>query len=237
MRIGFVTPYLTRVGWRRFHERTAPRAEPRDRETRVRVFGLEDSSAAEDLATWHPVPVEAFPVRGPRAFGYAPALGRALRRRRVDLVSLTRLWMYSSVAAQHSHKPCVVSPHGMLDPWALALSRWKKETRRRAFFKTRTCARRPASTRCANRRQIRFAPTACAIRFALFPTASTSPHRTTNRRRGPDRSRRMKRCCSISVGCIRRKGCRLCSGPGRAADPAWHLVIAGWDQARPRGRV
>ncbi len=113
MKIGCVTPFLTRSGGGVFTsvQRLAQElATGHD----VRVFGLEDPAAADDLATWNPLPMAAYPVHGPRAFGYAPALGRALREAPLDLVHSHGLWMYPSLAAHRSGKPCLISlPHGM----------------------------------------------------------------------------------------------------------------------------
>jgi poly(glycerol-phosphate) alpha-glucosyltransferase len=48
----------------------------------------------------------------------------------LDILHSHGLWMYPSVVARkwasRNGKPHVVSPRGMLDPWALANSRWKK---------------------------------------------------------------------------------------------------------------
>jgi poly(glycerol-phosphate) alpha-glucosyltransferase len=49
---------------------------------------------------------------------------------RADLVHAHGLWTYLSAAALREHRrtgtPVVISPHGMLDPWALAFSRLRK---------------------------------------------------------------------------------------------------------------
>ncbi len=57
------------------------------------------------------------------------ATGRLIRDARVDLLHCHGLWMYPSLAAlklTSGRLPSVISPHGMLDPWALRNSRWKK---------------------------------------------------------------------------------------------------------------
>jgi poly(glycerol-phosphate) alpha-glucosyltransferase len=67
---------------------------------------------------------------GPAAFGYSPDLLPALEAAGLDLVHLHGIWMYSSLAcarwAGRSGRPSIVSAHGMLDPWALRNSTWKK---------------------------------------------------------------------------------------------------------------
>jgi glycosyltransferase involved in cell wall biosynthesis len=98
--------------------------------SRVRVFGLDDPTPAIEILRNRGVPVLAATSHGPRSFGYAPGLDRALRAAPADLLHVHGLWMYPSVAAPHwadaRQAPYLVSPHGQLDSWALAHRRWKK---------------------------------------------------------------------------------------------------------------
>ncbi len=97
---------------------------------RVEVFGIDDERPARDRDGSGNFDVRVFPVRGPAAFGFAAGLATALRESRPDLVHAHGLWMYPSVASlgwsRRSGAPRVVSPHGMLDAWAIRNSRWKK---------------------------------------------------------------------------------------------------------------
>jgi poly(glycerol-phosphate) alpha-glucosyltransferase len=97
--------------------------------TVVEALGLEDGRFSLDQGQW-PVPARVLPVLGPATFGYAPGLARALQRLDPDLLHLHGLWMYPSVAAaawaRRLRRPLLISPHGMLDPWALRHSGWKK---------------------------------------------------------------------------------------------------------------
>ncbi len=96
----------------------------------VEVFGTDDGQGREYLDSWKPVHTHLFPVKGVQSFGYAPALGSALNAAGLDVLHLHGLWMYSSVAgrrwAKIEAKPYVITTHGMLDPWALHNSYWKK---------------------------------------------------------------------------------------------------------------
>src|ERR1041385_7906135 len=96
----------------------------------VEAFGLDEVDAGDDLARWLPLRVSTFPVRGPRALGYSPSLKQALNGNRFDLLHTHGLWQYPSRVVHSWHvrvrKPYVVSPHGMLDPWAVRNSYWKK---------------------------------------------------------------------------------------------------------------
>jgi poly(glycerol-phosphate) alpha-glucosyltransferase len=96
----------------------------------VSVLGMRDEFTQSDIGAWHPVPVYTFAVHGPRAFAYAPGLSSKLLALSPELVHVHGLWQYLSLAAlawhRKSRRPYLVSPHGMLDPWALANSTWKK---------------------------------------------------------------------------------------------------------------
>ena len=71
-------------------------------------------------------------VLGSEAFGYAPNLGAALDAGNFSLLHTSGIWMYPSLASlrwsrrRDGRRPYVVSPHGMLDPWAVRNSRFKK---------------------------------------------------------------------------------------------------------------
>ena len=75
-------------------------------------------------------PVRLHRRLGPEAFGFAPRMQHALSAEGPDLVHVHGIWMYPSRASlawsRRSARPVVISPHGMLDPWALARSPWKK---------------------------------------------------------------------------------------------------------------
>ncbi len=96
----------------------------------VRVLGIKDEHTGEDIASWCPILPLVFPARRPRSFGYSPDMVRALSDLDPDLLHTHGLWMYPSLAgagwSRRTRKPHMVSPHGMLDPWALRNSRWKK---------------------------------------------------------------------------------------------------------------
>ena len=96
----------------------------------INVYGMCDEFTEEDIAEWKPVDVHAYSITGPRAFGYAPALRRQLLAAGDDILHVHGLWQYPSVVAPAWHRKCcgpyVISPHGMLDPWAVGNSAWKK---------------------------------------------------------------------------------------------------------------
>ncbi len=96
----------------------------------VQILGTLDTDTAADNSSWHPLSPETFKVTGPRNFGLARGMGAALERCQPDLQHVHGLWMYCSLVNyryyRQRQRPYVISPHGMLDPWAVRNSAWKK---------------------------------------------------------------------------------------------------------------
>lgn len=103
----------------------------------TRVFGLGDTLWLTEQTGWRGAPAEAFQTVGPPALGYAPGLGRALRDFAPDVVHTHGIWMFTSATVAQwratSGMPYVISPHGMLDSWAIRTSRLKKRVARWLF--------------------------------------------------------------------------------------------------------
>jgi poly(glycerol-phosphate) alpha-glucosyltransferase len=96
----------------------------------VTVYSIRDLHSPLDVTSWAPVDVRLFEGEGPAALGFSPDLQRAVMASDSDVFVTHGLWRHSSrVVSRWSsdrRKPYVVNPHGMLDPWAIANSRWKK---------------------------------------------------------------------------------------------------------------
>lgn len=97
---------------------------------RVDVLTLEDDQTAGDLPQWSPLTPTVLPRR--LGFGYSPGLKRALDRSLgvQTVCHVHGIWLYPSKAAMdvslRRGSPRIISPRGMLDPWALRVSAWKK---------------------------------------------------------------------------------------------------------------
>jgi poly(glycerol-phosphate) alpha-glucosyltransferase len=96
----------------------------------VGVLGLWDENWERDRGVWLPLAARACRYLGPRALAWSPEMDAALAESGAGVVHLHGLWQYPSVVTRHLWKkrgtPYVISPRGMLDPWALRNSRWKK---------------------------------------------------------------------------------------------------------------
>lgn len=199
----------------------------------VRVFGLQDAYYAEDIAAWSPVSVQGWPVSGPRAFGYAPGLSDALALHEAEVLHVAGLWMYPSLANLRSQRkggrPYVISPHGMLDAWALRNSAWKKRLAAAWFERAHLAGAACLHALCEPEYQ--------AIRaygltnpVCVMPNGVDLPDLTAPARAAPwpDDGRKTM----LFLGRLHpKKGLVPLLQAWRAvSDPRWRLVIAGWDQ-------
>lgn len=96
----------------------------------VAVFGLRDAAFAAERDQWRVSSLDAFGGIGPAGFHISPGLLRALDAADLDLLHLHGIWNFASFAAlwwrRRTGRPLLISPHGMLDPGALAFSPAKK---------------------------------------------------------------------------------------------------------------
>ncbi|WCJ59712.1 glycosyltransferase [Fontisphaera persica] len=96
----------------------------------VEVLSIEDQFFTKNNIHWRPIQPRLFSAIGPSSFNYSPSLARYLRNNNFDIYHSHGLWQYIGVAtsmqAKRAKKPHVVTPQGMLDPWALKNSNCKK---------------------------------------------------------------------------------------------------------------
>jgi len=95
----------------------------------VAVMGSFDEFTMEDIGAWDPVMVRAFKPIGPQQFGFSFGYQEFLRLYRPSILHTHGIWIYSSIAthryATRYRVPYMISPHGMLDPWAVRNAFWK----------------------------------------------------------------------------------------------------------------
>lgn len=131
MKVSMVTASVSRKGGGVQEVVRRSAIELHRRGSSVSVFGLSDEHIDEDRESWRPVAVSVFQRRGYKPLGYAPDLLPALRSADPDVLHNHGLWMYPSVASMQwsrlTRRPYIISVHGMLDPWAVTHSHWKKK--------------------------------------------------------------------------------------------------------------
>ena len=95
----------------------------------MHILGTRDPADPEAAISWGPR-VQAFPVASPASLQRAPDLAPALKELAPDVIDVQGLWTWTSrVSLDHWRRHCrpyVVTPRGMLDPWARRNSAWKK---------------------------------------------------------------------------------------------------------------
>lgn len=98
--------------------------------TTSHIIGIQDKTAKQNELLSSTPNLFSCQEYGPHFFGYAPALKKNLQNLSPDIVHTHGLWMYNSWAnLQHHNKtitPYIITPHGMLDKWALKQASWKK---------------------------------------------------------------------------------------------------------------
>ncbi len=97
----------------------------------VSAFSLADEFSLRDAHDWLPIVPESFPVEWPETLGRSTQCRSRLLEAPADLIYRAGLWSWPSRNAREwcvqYKKPEIISPHGMLDPWAVKNSAWKKK--------------------------------------------------------------------------------------------------------------
>ncbi|MEE4213092.1 MAG: glycosyltransferase [Parvularcula sp.] len=200
----------------------------------VRVYALRDQYSEADRSAWRPINPVIVDTLGPKSLGLAPDLHSQLKSGDHDALHLHGIWLMISRDVlrwkRATGKPVIISPHGMLDPWALKNSSWKKKVVSHAF--------EYANLRSADCLHALNTAEAEAIRsfgltnpIAIIPNGAHLPELSKEVRK---RERRNK---MLFLGRIHKKKGLLelvrawenfsQQAPGLFSD--WELVIAGWD--------
>ena len=130
MKVGILTASISRKAGGLFWSVRALAQGLQATGCKVKVFASGDAYTERDQSHWSNLDITVFPQMGPAGFGYMPELMSALQITGLDVMHIHGLWMYSSIAtmrlSKRTGKPYLVSPRGMLDPWAVNNSAWKK---------------------------------------------------------------------------------------------------------------
>lgn len=202
----------------------------------VDVLGLRDAHTDADLPLWQPLQPQAFEIQGPRALGYSNALLPALHKTQAEVSHVAGLWMYPSIAnarwSGQTGRPYVISPHGMLDAWALRNSAWKKTLAARLFerqhLERAACLHALCAAEAESLRAYGLANPICVLPNGIdLPTAPPASRPAPWAGRFPDNRRVL-----LFLGRLHpKKGLSpLLQAWDQARPAGWQLVIAGWDQ-------
>lgn len=205
----------------------------------VSVYALEDEHSAADLGEWKPLVPQVLPTLVSRPMPYAPDLDRRLAAAEHDVLHFHGIWQLTSRNVsrwkRRTGRPVMISPRGMLDPWALANSAWKKKLVG-ALFENRNLREADClhALNASEARSMRRYGLANPI--AIIPNATDIPD---VRPRGPSQGRRTL----LFLGRIHPKkgltelvsawaiALKMCPKLG----DKWQLQIAGWDDGGHAG--
>ena len=115
------------------------------------MFAAQDAYTQQDCAVWNGIPLE-IAARGLRGGLVGPLIAKSVEAYSPEIIHLHGLWGPGEPGirreidcASRLIAPLVISPHGMLEPWALARGRWKKKVAwqawHRALFERATVLR------------------------------------------------------------------------------------------------
>lgn len=214
----------------------------------VDVVSVEDEFSTEDRARWGGLSVH---LAAPKyaSFRYAPELSRQLASLTPDLVHTHGIWTYLSLATVRWSKsngritprPYVVSTHGMLDPWALHNSRWKKIIAafvfERRHLDNAACIHAFNEVEAAAIRAFGLRNPICVIPNGVEVHAGNVADRTPPWAADLAGGRKVL----LYLGRLHpKKGLSILLRGWKEAfkrESDWVLVIAGWDQGGHRGEL
>jgi poly(glycerol-phosphate) alpha-glucosyltransferase len=262
MKIAFLTPSVSRAIGGIFEiERRLGQTLADMPGLKVSVYGLKDEHTVEDLALWQPLAPKVYPVSGPRAFGYSAHLNEAFLQEDADAAHLHSLWMFTSLVVyrwgQSKRRPYVVTPNGMLEPWALGNSAWKKRLAailyERVMLRDAACLQANSEKEAADFRAYRLKNHICIIPNGIdlpvrMENETTRQHGTVSGKPIPEANKQNPvvhalksegRKVLLYVGRLHpKKGLvnllrawaqvQGAAAGGLAGE--WILAIAGWDQ-------
>ena len=205
------------------------------RSVKLNVFGATHRGSADDNMMWGAVSVTPYKAYGP--LGISLDLRSKLAHCDAQLIHQHGIWLYNQWASwqwqKRTKRPVIVSPHGMLDPWALRRSVWKKkvagwlfadEALRQATCIHALCRSEAESVRAYGlNNPIAIIPN--GVELPLFDSSNSKPQ-TSNRKKQ-----------LLFLGRIHpKKGIReLIEAWAKAQSQKaktlsdWQLLIAGWD--------
>ena len=217
-----------------------------------RVYGVEDEFTEVDLSGWQPAAVSAFKPTWPMSFGYSPRFLEELLAYEPDLTHTHGIWGYPSVATTvfggKRHCPYLISPHGMLDAWAVRNSRWKKRIAyvlyEGAHLRGARCLRALGEEEARSLREL-----GLKNDIAIIPNGVELPKGAASG--GPPwlgaiepgkkvllflgRIHPKKGLANLLRAWAKVRSSGLTTS--NAASAAWVLAIAGWDQAGHEGEL
>jgi len=240
MNLAVVTASLSREAGGMFEAVQAPANLLQQRGHNVSVYGIDDPALSAVRASWQVGTLRSFPVKGPARFAFAPEMGTTLTSEPHDVLHLHGLWNYPSYAASRwNHKrsgKLVISPHGMLDPWALGNGALKKRVAGWLYENANLRSAAAIRALCVAEAEAIDA-LGLNVPIAIIPNGVTLPDIAETPAAGKPATRGNSRRTLLFLGRIHpKKGIAelieawaIAVRQSPALRDDWQLQIAGWD--------
>ena len=244
--VGVVTGSASRQAGGLFHSVRRLSQTLQGSGTEVSVYALQDVHSQTDAVEWGSLPPRLFDPLGPGWLGYGRGMTDALLAGGHDLLHQHGIWQFLSCSVgtwrRRTNRPVVISPRGMLDPWAVNNSAWKK--RLAALFYERdnltgaTCIHALCEAERVAIRAYGVQGPVAVVPNGVDPSMGDRPAPAPSwEGRIPDGAKVMLFLSRIHP----KKGlASLIDGLAAAGGPdvsRWHLVVAGWDQGNHQAEL
>ena len=101
----------------------------------IQLFSHDDQFSAKDRYVYEDMPMIDYHITsspGLKSFGYSNDLYEKLEEYKPDIIHVQGIWQYHSYVAyrykrNYPKTKVILTPRGMVDPWALKNSAWKKK--------------------------------------------------------------------------------------------------------------
>lgn len=135
MKVVFLTADNSRSAGGLFYTITSVTKSLLDKGIDVSVIGRNDKYSQQDIPMYGTVPIITYNrVKLPifETLGYSTDINYIIDTQHPQIIHQQGIWMYHSCAAldyksRHPETILIIEPHGMLDPWAVRNSAWKKK--------------------------------------------------------------------------------------------------------------
>ncbi len=205
-------------------------------EVDIHVMGLQDEAWATDATDWSGIPTSCLRVIGPMKLGFAPHAMDQLRSSGADVAHSHGIWKHTSrvVArwAKTTKRPYVVSPHGMLDAWALKHSVWKKKIAAQLYedehLRRASCLHALCDAEARMIRKLGYENPICVIPNGVAIPPREGVFSAPWRNAVPNGSHVM-----LFLGRLHPKknlAALIKAWPSKGDGHDWDLVIAGWNE-------
>ncbi|MER9242382.1 glycosyltransferase [Mesorhizobium sp. M0633] len=208
--------------------------------TDISVIGYTDKFTVQDISSWSPIVPLAARQYGVSSIRYAPSISRALSQARFDVVHQHGIWQTTSVQVsawrRRTGGKVMISPRGMLDPWALRHSRWKKKAVELLF--ERSNLRGASCLHALNRSEAQaFRSYGLANPIAIIPNGIDLPdHRAGDGLLPKIKSAAARRVLLFLGRLHPKKGISelieawsILRSDAPTVAASWQIVVAGWD--------